>query len=186
METSHRTPPPKDFDQPIVWLPRSFDTSPSGLLWAPKDWGPLGGHLLGMSYGQSILYHVMTEEVDGLTQGAVFKLPMRFASGCMRGRFNPIDGQLYICGLKGWQTSAGKISAGKSTTQFTNLAPSANRRSGCAGHVRHSRTYATRLINHVSSTRACRSVAPFSLITTCCAFLPISFRFVPVVHGFDE
>jgi hypothetical protein len=107
METSHRTPPPKDFDQPIVWLPRSFDTSPSGLLWAPKDWGPLGGHLLGMSYGQSILYHVMSEEVDGVTQGAVFKLPMRFASGCMRGKFNPVDGQLYICGLKGWQTNAG-------------------------------------------------------------------------------
>jgi hypothetical protein len=107
METAHRTPPPKDFDQPIVWLPRSFDTSPSGLLWAPRDWGLLGGHLLAMSYGQSSLYHVMSEEVDGVTQGAVFKLPLRFASGCMRGRFNPVDGQLYVCGLKGWQTNAG-------------------------------------------------------------------------------
>jgi hypothetical protein len=107
METAHRNPPPKDFDQPIVWLPRSFDTSPSGLLWANKDWGPLAGHLLSMSYGQSTLYHVMSEEVDGVTQGAVFKLPLRFASGAMRGRFNPIDNQLYICGLKGWQTNAG-------------------------------------------------------------------------------
>jgi hypothetical protein len=49
----------------------------------------------------------MSEEVDGVTQGAVFKLPLRFASGCMRGRFNPIDNQLYVCGLKGWQTNAG-------------------------------------------------------------------------------
>jgi hypothetical protein len=24
----------------------------------------------------------------------------------MRGRFNPKDGQLYVCGLKGWQSSA--------------------------------------------------------------------------------
>ncbi len=106
VETSHRTPAPKDFDQPIVWLSRGFDTSPSGLLWAPQNWGPLSGHLLGMSYGQSCLYHVMTEEVDGITQGAVFRLPLKFASGCMRGRFNPVDGQLYICGLKGWQTNA--------------------------------------------------------------------------------
>jgi hypothetical protein len=48
----------------------------------------------------------MSEEVDGVTQGAVFKMPLKFASGAMRGRFNPIDGQLYICGLKGWQTNA--------------------------------------------------------------------------------
>ncbi|HEV8605761.1 MAG TPA: DUF6797 domain-containing protein [Tepidisphaeraceae bacterium] len=107
METSHRTPAPKDFDQPMVWLPRAFDTSPAGLVWAGKDWGPLSGHLLGMSYGQSALYHVMSEEVEGVVQGAVFKLPLKFASGAMRGRFSPVDGQLYVCGLKGWQTNAG-------------------------------------------------------------------------------
>jgi hypothetical protein len=31
---------------------------------------------------------------------------LKFASGVMRGRFNPKDGQLYVCGLKGWQNSA--------------------------------------------------------------------------------
>jgi len=46
--------PPTDFDQPIVWLPRSFDTSARGCS-GRQGLGPLSGHLLGTSYGQSIL-----------------------------------------------------------------------------------------------------------------------------------
>jgi hypothetical protein len=41
-------------------------------------------------------------------QGAVWKFPLRFESGIMRARFNPRDGQLYVCGLRGWGTSAVK------------------------------------------------------------------------------
>ncbi len=41
-------------------------------------------------------------------QGAVWKFPLTFSSGIMRARFNPIDGQLYVCGLRGWGTSAVK------------------------------------------------------------------------------
>jgi hypothetical protein len=33
-------------------------------------------------------------------------LPGRFLSGAMRGAFNPRDGQLYVVGSRGWQTSA--------------------------------------------------------------------------------
>src|SRR5204862_4339946 len=32
----------------------------------------------------------------------------KFASGMMRPRFNPADGQLYIAGLKGWSSSAAR------------------------------------------------------------------------------
>jgi hypothetical protein len=36
-------------------------------------------------------------------QGAAVKLPLpKAATGIMRGRFNPADGQLYMCGLFGW------------------------------------------------------------------------------------
>ena len=32
-------------------------------------------------------------------------VPMKFATGIMRGRFNPADGQLYVCGLVGWSSN---------------------------------------------------------------------------------
>ena len=39
-------------------------------------------------------------------QAAVLRLPLSFATGIMRPRFSPKDGQLYVCGVGGgWQTS---------------------------------------------------------------------------------
>jgi hypothetical protein len=49
--------------------------------------------------------------VGDVQQGGVVKLPLRFGSGIMRPRFNPHDGQLYIGGLKGWQTNAARDGA---------------------------------------------------------------------------
>ena len=34
------------------------------------------------------------------------KVPLRFITGIMRGRFNQRDGQLYLGGLRGWDTRA--------------------------------------------------------------------------------
>jgi hypothetical protein len=34
------------------------------------------------------------------------RFPFTFASGILRGRFHPKDGQLYVAGLKGWTSSA--------------------------------------------------------------------------------
>src|SRR5205823_5720034 len=39
-------------------------------------------------------------------QAGIVPLPGRFLSGVMRGRFNPVDRQLYLTGLRGWQTAA--------------------------------------------------------------------------------
>jgi hypothetical protein len=85
----------------------ALDNSSGGEVWAPPRWGPLGGHMLHTSYGMSSLLAVLYEEVGGVAQGGVVPLPLHFSSGIMRGRFNPVDGQLYLCGLKGWQTNAG-------------------------------------------------------------------------------
>src|SRR6185369_2235557 len=41
-------------------------------------------------------------------QAAMVKFPLKFGSGLMRGRVNPRDGQVYVCGLRGWQTDAQK------------------------------------------------------------------------------
>jgi PA14 domain len=94
-------------DPPVCWLPMHVDNSAGGQVWATSDkWGPLQGRLLHMSYGKCTLHLVMMQEVNGVRQGGVVKFPFKFNSGAMRARFNPVDGQLYVSGMKGWQTDA--------------------------------------------------------------------------------
>ena len=101
--------PPADstdsgMEQPLVWVERERDRSPSELLWVESDkWGPLNGKLLSFSYGYGKVYLVPFEKVGGQVQGGIVELPLpRFATGVMRGRFNPDDGHLYLCGLSAW------------------------------------------------------------------------------------
>ncbi len=99
---------PLGYDPPICWMPRLQDNSSGGQTWAPeKGFGPLSGMMLHFSYGQCAMLAVPFERVDGVAQGATVRLPMFFESGVMRGRFGS-DGHLYVCGLRGWQTSAAK------------------------------------------------------------------------------
>jgi hypothetical protein len=95
--------------KPICWLPKNVDNSGGGQAWVTSDrWGPFQGELLHLSYGTSSLYKVLMEEVGGQKQGGVVKFPVKFTSSAMRARFNPKDGQLYVAGLRGWQTNAGR------------------------------------------------------------------------------
>ena len=50
----------------------------------------------------------MREMVGDVIQGGVVKLPFKFLSGSMRGRFNPVDGQMYFVGMRGWQTDGSR------------------------------------------------------------------------------
>jgi hypothetical protein len=52
----------------------------------------------------------MLDRVGDTWQGAAVPFPLVFTSGIMRGRFSPADGQLYLCGLRGWGTSAARDS----------------------------------------------------------------------------
>jgi len=102
-------PIPDNYDQPICWLPMNMDNSSGGQVWATTDkWGPLKNHMLFTSYGRGTLFHVMTEEVDGVTQAGMVRFPLKFQTGLMRGRVNPKDGQVYVSGLRGWQTDGTK------------------------------------------------------------------------------
>ncbi len=105
------TPTPDFMDPPMVWMPQNVDNSPGDEVWVPKPgkWGPLAGQMLHLSYGHCILYNVLQEKVDGVEQGAVVPLAGKFASGIMRSRFSPKDGQLYVCGLNVWQSDASKF-----------------------------------------------------------------------------
>jgi len=107
MPSHHRATAPKTYDPPLCWIPKSVDNSAGGQAWAaPEGWGPLSGRLFHLSYGKCRALLVLSEEVDGQTQGGVVSMPWKFSGGAMRGRVNPADRRLYISGLKGWQTTS--------------------------------------------------------------------------------
>jgi len=88
---------------PLAYLPRGLDNSSGGQTVVSSDrWGPLEGQLLHFSFGSGRFFLVLRDEVDGQLQGAVVPLPGEFRSGVHRGRFHPIDGQLYVSGMAGW------------------------------------------------------------------------------------
>ncbi|MFN5899724.1 MAG: heme-binding protein, partial [Planctomyces sp.] len=95
-------------EPPLCWITNEFDRSPGELLWVDSDrWGPLQGGLLNLSYGYGKVFLVLHEQTGGRRQGGMIELPMpAFPTGVMRGRFNPSDGQLYVCGMFAWAGSA--------------------------------------------------------------------------------
>lgn len=102
-------PPRKTYDPPMCWIPYEKDNSTGGLtLITGGKWGPLDGRMLSTSYGKAKLFECLWEETEGYVQGATVELPLSFESGIMRPRFNPGDGQLYVCGLKGWETNGSR------------------------------------------------------------------------------
>ncbi len=94
-------------EQPLCWITNEFDRSPAELLWVDSDqWGPISGSLLNLSYGYGKVYVVPHERVNGQVQGGMCELPIpQFPTGVIRGRFHPVDGQLYTCGMFAWAGS---------------------------------------------------------------------------------
>ncbi len=111
-DLSHLDPPPTSHPAHLCWIPYDWDNSCGAHVWEMSDkWGPLKGQLLYLSYGKSSLFNVLQERVGEVAQGAVVKFPLKFDSGVMRARFSPLDGQLYVAGLRGWQTNGSKDAA---------------------------------------------------------------------------
>ncbi|MEO6593839.1 MAG: DUF6797 domain-containing protein [Planctomycetota bacterium] len=109
-DTAHRSPVPDEPDLPLCWMPMEIDNSSGGQVWVTgAGWKDLDGRLLHLSYGTCSAYLVLQERVEGHMQGGVVRLPASFSSSCMRGRFSPTDGQLYVIGLQGWQTTAARL-----------------------------------------------------------------------------
>lgn len=111
-DLAHLDPIP-EWNKPLCWLSkgRQFDNSGGSQVWVTSDdWGPFKGELLHLSYGECALYLVLKEEVGGQMQGGVVRIPVQFASSAMRARFSEGDGQLYVAGLRGWQTKAANLS----------------------------------------------------------------------------
>ena len=110
-EYSKSIPIPATFEPPICWIPMDQDNSSGGQCFvSDARFGPLFNHLFHTSYGKSSLFLVMYEQIgeNKIPQGGVVPLDLKFDSGIMRARVNPKDGQLYVCGIKGWQTSGNR------------------------------------------------------------------------------
>jgi hypothetical protein len=117
VDLAHADTPPADYGDPVCWMPMSVDNSSGGQTWVTSDkWGPFSGRMLHTSYGRCDLFLVTDQTVTvgkgkdekKLVQGGVINFNLPFASGICRPRFNPRDGQLYVTGLKGWQTRAAR------------------------------------------------------------------------------
>jgi glucose/arabinose dehydrogenase len=113
VNNAFRTPKPTTTDNPVCWIPHPYpDNSSGGQVWVTSDkWGPFKDDMLHTSYGQSLLFKVLLDKVDGEYQGGIVKFPLKFDSGIMRGRFNSKDGQLYVCGLNVWQSNGARKGA---------------------------------------------------------------------------
>ena len=118
----HDVTDPSDeaMSSPLCWITNAFDRSPAELLWAKTDqWGELNGKLLNLSYGYGRIYVVPHEflptdakktgnsnSVTGQPQGGMCPLPIPdLPTGMIRGRFSPVDGQLYVGGMFSWAGS---------------------------------------------------------------------------------
>lgn len=99
---------PPTFDPPLCYLPMSWDNSSGGGAFCQTDqWGPFRGRMIHTSFGAAALFAVFEQRVGEISQGAVAKFPLKpFESGIQRARFSPKDHQLYVCGVKGWQSRA--------------------------------------------------------------------------------
>jgi len=96
-----------DFTEPVFWIDRAWDSSSGAAAWADaKRWGPLSGELLHTSYSHCKLFYVVTDDAGLGGNAAAVPMPWTFKSGLMRAAVNPKDGQLYVTGLKGWDTRA--------------------------------------------------------------------------------
>lgn len=95
-------PVPDTFEAPALWIPQEFDNSPGGGVWSPKTWGPLGNQFIHTSYGTGWMYYFLPHEVKGIVQGAMVAMPFQFEAGIQRAAVNPVDQQIYVTGLTGW------------------------------------------------------------------------------------
>lgn len=98
------TPPRHPLDRgneepPAVWLPHSeIAASPTQPVTLPDSWGPYRGHIVFGDATYGGLQRVFLEDVDGVSQGAVFRFSQGFRHLFHRFAFAP-DGTLYAGGI---------------------------------------------------------------------------------------
>jgi hypothetical protein len=62
--------------------------------------------MIHTSYSQLSVFYVLTQDLTPHPNGFAVRMPLTFHSGVMRPRTNPVDGQVYVVGQKGWDSKA--------------------------------------------------------------------------------
>jgi endonuclease/exonuclease/phosphatase family metal-dependent hydrolase len=109
IEHAEPAPSAAGLERPLCFLPKYIDNSSGGQTWVTSDrWGDYHrGEMLHLSWGRCTLHAVLRQQVGEVRQAATVRFPdLVFRSGSGTARFHPVDGQLYVVGLDGWQTGA--------------------------------------------------------------------------------
>jgi len=89
---------------PLVYLPRGVDHSCGGQVFVEGSrWGLPAGTLVHLSFGAAMAFAIVRDAADR-GQAMAVAVPGDFGSGVHRGRFHPVDGQLWVTGMTGWIT----------------------------------------------------------------------------------
>jgi hypothetical protein len=108
-------------EKAFLWLSNEIESSCGGQAFVTDErWGPLRGGLVHTSYSKCRLFYVNFERLQDTAQGFAVPFSIPFATGIHRARFSPADGQLYVCGLRGWDTSA-TVDGGLYRVRYTGL-----------------------------------------------------------------
>ncbi|MDF1656834.1 MAG: hypothetical protein P1U58_04435 [Verrucomicrobiales bacterium] len=101
---------PAPIAPPEVWIPHFINQSGASQVWlnGPSKMGSLNGSLIHIGYNRPEIFKVYLDK--DRKQGAVAPLLSGFPSGILKGRVNPLDGRLYVCGFEIWGTSGERVS----------------------------------------------------------------------------
>lgn len=108
---------PAPIDRPEVWIPHFINASGASQVWIGEGdrMGALNGSLVHLGFNRPELFKIYLDEKR--KQGAVVSVLSGFPTGLLRGRVNPADGLLHLCGFKIWGTS------GLETSGFFRVRP---------------------------------------------------------------
>lgn len=103
-------PYPKPIAAPLAWIPHRACASASSIRWLHgKQFGPLDGACILVSYYQPGLLQIYSDEHGGHRQGAAARIPLKPRFPLRNGATNPADGMFYVTGFKIWGTESENV-----------------------------------------------------------------------------
>ncbi|MCB1065265.1 MAG: c-type cytochrome [Verrucomicrobiae bacterium] len=106
-----QTQDPASITDPAVWIPHFINQSGASQVWLrDAKMGSLNDSLIHLGFSRPEIFKIYLDERGQKRQGGVSLVLGNFSTGLLKGRVHPIDGSLWICGMKIWGTIAEEIS----------------------------------------------------------------------------
>jgi cytochrome c2 len=102
---------PAPIADPLLWIPHPVNSSGLTQTWITDPrMGPLDGSLIHIGYTKPELFRVMLNNRFPKPQAAIVSFIRDIAFAPINAAMNPVDGQLYVSGFRGWGTTATRTS----------------------------------------------------------------------------